>query len=92
MRRPFHTKQFQKDVKRLQKSGINDMEKLKRVVNMLIDETPLGKPYLDHPLKGYFKDRRECHIGPDWLRVYKLNKDGQTIIFERTGSHADIFG
>jgi mRNA interferase YafQ len=92
MYRPFFTKQFQRDIKRLQGSGIRDMDKLKRIVETLVDEALLDKGYLDHPLKGYFKDRRECHLGPDWLLVYKVNKEDKTIIFERTGSRADIFG
>ena len=66
------------------------MEKLKRVVRALIEEELLNKRYLDHPLEGPFKDRRECHIAPDWLLVYKLDK--KEIVFERTGTHADLFG
>jgi mRNA interferase YafQ len=92
MYRPSFTKQFQRDIKRLQRSGIRGMDKLKLVLEVLINEEPLDKGCLDHPLKGYFKDRRECHIGPDWLLVYKVDKANKTIIFERTGSHADLFG
>ncbi|MBK7204077.1 MAG: type II toxin-antitoxin system YafQ family toxin [Anaerolineae bacterium] len=22
---------------------------------------------IDHPLKGNYRDRRECHLEPDWL-------------------------
>jgi len=33
--------------------------------------------------------RRECHLEPDWLLIYKLNDD--EIIFERTGAHSDLF-
>jgi len=47
--------------------------------------------YRDHNLRDNFKDRRECHIEPDWLLVYKLKKKEKAIVFERTGSHADIF-
>jgi mRNA interferase YafQ len=90
MRTPVYTKQFQRDVKRIQRAGNIDMEKLKRVVRALIDGEPLDKPYLDHLLKGDFKDRRECHIAPDWLLVYKLDK--KEIVFERTGSHSELFG
>ncbi len=32
---------------------------------------------------------RECHIKSDWLLIYKLQP--QAIIFERSGSHADLF-
>ena len=38
---------------------------------------------------GNYKGRRECHIEPDWLLVYKLVND--EIIFERTGTHRDLF-
>jgi mRNA interferase YafQ len=90
MRTPVYTKQFQRDVKRIQRAGNKDMEKLKRVVRALIDGKPLDKSYLAHLLKGDFKDRRECHIAPDWLLVYKLDK--KEIVFERTGSHSELFG
>ena len=40
-------------------------------------------------LKGSFKDRWECHVEPDWLLVYYKNKN--EIIFERTGTHSDLF-
>ncbi len=43
MRTPAYTKQFQRDVKRVQRAGNKDMEKLKRVVRALIDEKPLDK-------------------------------------------------
>lgn len=91
MLRPFFTKQFKKDVKRLEKSGSKDIEKLKLIINTLIEEKNLDKKHRDHTLTGYFKDRRECHIEPDWLLIYKLNRKDKAIIFERTGSHSDIF-
>jgi mRNA interferase YafQ len=67
------------------------MEKLKTAMQILVDEKLLSKTYHDHRLSGYFKDRRECHIEPDWLLIYKINKNKKEIIFERTGSHADLF-
>lgn len=44
---------------------------------------------LDHGLIGNYVNRRECHIEPDWLLIYKL--ETENIIFERTGTHADLF-
>jgi len=90
MHLPVYTKQFRKDVKRIER-GHKDIEKLKTVVRLLLDEKQLDLSYRDHNLRGNFKDRRECHIEPDWLLVYKLKKKEKTIVFERTGSHADIF-
>lgn len=67
-----------------------DTDKIKAVIVTLINEEPLPERYRDHALIGNYKDRRECHIEPDWLLVYKLADD--EIIFERTGSHSDLFG
>ncbi|MDO8747361.1 MAG: type II toxin-antitoxin system YafQ family toxin [Thermodesulfovibrionales bacterium] len=92
MYQPVYTKQFRKDIKRVEKSGNKDIEKLKAIIRLLLDSKQLDLSYRDHNLKGNFKDRRECHIEPDWLLVYKLNKKEKTMTVERTGSHADIFG
>jgi len=58
-------------------------------IALLIDGTPLPTVYLDHPLKGDWKDFRDVHIEPDWLLIYKI--EGNDVRFERTGRHADIF-
>ena len=90
MFQPVYTKQFKKDIKRLERSGNKNIEKLKTVIRALLEGKRLDPSYRDHNLKGNFKDRRECHVEPDWLLVYKIEGE-KTIIFERTGSHVDIF-
>jgi len=88
MRTPSYTTQFERDLRLQQRRG-KDLEKLKQVLTALINAEPLAERYRDHPLKGNFKNRRECHIEPDWLLIYKLNDT--EIIFERTGRHSDLF-
>ncbi len=88
MRTVSFTKQFRKDLKRVKKRG-KKSEKLKSILSKLIDGEALEKRYRDHVLVGNYQGRRECHIEPDWLLIYKL--EGNEIIFERTGSHADLF-
>ncbi len=88
MRTPVYTSRFQKDLKLMIKRG-SDPENIKSIVRKLIDEIPLERKHRDHLLIGNFKDRRECHIQPDWLLIYRL--EGSMIIFERTGTHADLF-
>jgi mRNA interferase YafQ len=88
MRAPSYTRQFEKDLGRMRKRG-EDAEKIKVVMAALIDEQPLAERYRDHVLVGNYKGRRECHVEPDWLLIYKLMDD--EIIFERTGSHSDLF-
>lgn len=72
----------------MKKRGKN-MEKLKKIAKTLSHQKLLPKKYADHALIGNYANRRECHIDPDWLLIYKLEKD--CIIFERTGTHADLF-
>ena len=89
MLEPFYKKKFEKDLKRVSKRG-KDITKLKAVIIDLIHENSLNKKLLDHPLKGDYADCRECHIEPDWLLIYLIEKNHITFI--RTGTHADLFG
>lgn len=91
MYQPVYTKQFKRDLRRLEKSGNKDIEKLKTVVRSLVKGKELDSSFRDHRLKGNFKDRRECHIEPDWLLIYKIVRTEHTIVFERTGNHSDLF-
>ena len=88
MRTPAYTNRFKKDLKLMVKRG-HDPERIKRVIRDLVEEKVLAPKYRNHVLTGNFKARRECHIEPDWLLIYRL--DEPRIIFERTGTHADLF-
>lgn len=85
---PVFTNQFHKDIKRLGKRG-KDMAKFKAISSLIINEQPLAQKNKDHILIGNYVGRRECHIEPDWLLIYKI--EPERVIFERTGSHADLF-
>lgn len=88
MRQPAYTKQFDRDLKRMLKRG-KDSARIKLVITKLINEEPLAPKHKDHKLVGKFTGRRECHVEPDWLLIYKIA--GDEICFERTGTHADLF-
>ncbi|MFQ5709922.1 MAG: type II toxin-antitoxin system YafQ family toxin [bacterium] len=88
MLRPAFTKQFERDLKKALKRG-KDKQRIKFVITRLINEEELEPKYKEHKLVGQYKGRRECHIEPDWLLIYKI--EGQEIIFERTGTHSDLF-
>ena len=85
---PSYTKQYQKDLALALKRG-KDAAKLKKVMAQIIDEQPLPAYQRDQVLVGRFAGRRECHIEPDWLLIYKV--EAGAVIFERTGTHADLF-
>ena len=85
---PAFTKQFKKDIKRAAKQG-RDIEQFKLIARTLLSEEALDPIFRDHKLSGNYKDRRECHIASDWLLIYKI--DGKRMIFERIGSHSQLF-
>jgi mRNA interferase YafQ len=88
------TRQFHKDWERLSHSGRHDLRALKAAMLLLIAaDAPLGPEWLDHPLKGDWADHRECHIGGDFLLIYRLEEGpgSGTVRFVRAGSHADLF-
>ncbi len=88
MLNPVYTRQFERDIKRMKRRGKNP-DKLKIIIRSLISKEPLDLIHRDHKLIGNWQGRRECHIEFDWLLIYKSESD--RIVFERTGSHADLF-
>ena len=85
---PAYTKQFERDAKRMEKRGKN-LEKLKIIIRSIVSEEALDLIHRDHKLIGNWKGRRECHIESDWLLIYMTESD--RVVFERTGTHADLF-
>ena len=85
---PVYSKQFSKDIKRIQKRR-KSQNKLKEVIQKLVNGERLNPIYKDHKLIGNYKGRRECHLEPNWLLIYKIKE--AEIIFERTGTHSDLF-
>lgn len=82
------TNKFDRELKRQSKRG-KDMQKFKMVAVLLEQGKPLAKKYRDHELIGNYANRRECHLEPDWLLIYKV--EDNNLILERTGSHSDLF-
>ena len=84
------TAQFRKDLKRIRKRGY-DLSKLDDVLQTLLAEDPLQEKHRNHDLTGVYKGFRECHIEPDWLLVYAVDKGKLILIASRTGTHSDLF-
>jgi mRNA interferase YafQ len=87
---PSYTKQFEKDLKLAIKRG-KDPTKIKDVITKIVNQEPLPIKYRDHKLLGNYMGRRDCHIEPDWILIYKPDLDANRVIFERTGTHSDLF-
>lgn len=85
---PVYTRQFEKDLKRCQRRGKN-LEKFKILARTLLAGQPLDPLYHNHKLVGDYVGRRDCHIESNWVLIYKI--DGTNLIFERMGTHSDLF-
>ena len=85
-------KQFKKDFKLAMKRGLK-ANLSEEVLEFLIQEKELPAKYRDHQLTASknFKGVRECYIQPDWLLVYKVDKEELILNLLRTGSHSDLF-
>lgn len=92
-RRCDYTKAFSKDWERLNRSGRFDMQRLREVLLLIANAGPLGPEWKDHQLKGEWATYRECHVGGDFLLIYRLDDAGAggTVVFVRAGTHADLF-
>lgn len=89
-----YTKEFLKDWRRLSHSGRYNMNGLKEAMLLLIaNDGPLPAEWLDHSLSGDWDGYRECHIGGDFLLIYKLDDTGKQglVVFIRSGTHAELF-
>ncbi len=85
---PVWSGRFRRDVKRAERRG-KDMDKLKIVLSLLLQERPLPARYNDHPLRGDWPGFRDLHIEPDWLLLYRI--EGGELQLARTCTHSDLF-
>lgn len=86
----FYTSKFKKDYKTVQKRKYN-LELLREVTILLIQNGELPQKYKPHKLSGKYTDCWECHIKPDWLLIWTIDTDNLEIWLTRTGTHSDLF-
>ena len=79
---------FKRDLKLCQKRRL-DLNLLQKAIDTLRIPAPLPEKNRDHLLTGDYIGCRECHIQPNWLLIYQINKDELYLV--RTGTHTDLF-
>ena len=84
----IHAKRFEKSFALCAKRGY-DLEAFENVAKLLAYGIPLPRNNRDHKLQGDLVHCRCCHIKFDWVLIYRYER--QTIIFEDTGTHSDLF-
>lgn len=82
------TGQFKKDYNRICRQQ-KDIKALRSIIETLSKGERLKPKHRDHKLSGQWGEHRECHVGPNWLLIYRI--DRSELILERMGSHSDLF-
>ncbi len=82
---------FKKDFKKLSKGSYFDVDVFVFIVEMIINTGILPAKYKNHKLQGEFIGCMECHIQPDVLLIYSLDKEERIINLLRIGSHSNLF-
>lgn len=84
------TNKFKKDYKLLLRRGYNEVL-IKRVISILVNKQMLPLKYKPHKLIGDYADCWECHLNPDWLLIWQINEETNSLVLIRTGTHSDLF-
>ena len=95
MLEPELTPHFKRDINKLKKKH-TDLQPLKEVVKLVLANTKESKRELKrhhkaHKLKGKWAKSNECHVANvgDWLLIWAVRDN--LAVFQRTGSHDDVF-
>lgn len=90
------TPEFKRNYKKLKKKHY-DMDKLKHVINLIVNNQTekLIKKHHDHQLSGKYKSFRSAHIrkaNDNWVVVYRLHgKQLDILDLIRTGNHDQTY-
>jgi len=85
-----YSSQFKKDFKKAKKRGL-DQNRLKYILDILVENGNLPSQFKPHKLKGKYNGLWECHIQPDWLLIWDQEDEIKLISLVRTGRHSDLF-
>ncbi len=85
-----YSRRFKKDLK-LYKYDKKVLTELELILDYLVKDINLPKQYKNHKLTGEFKGCFECHVKPDILLVYKVEKSDLLILLLRINTHSNLF-
>ena len=80
---------FKKDFKKITKMPIPEIVEVGHVISKLQRDEALDARHVDHALTGNWLGFRDCHIKPDLVLIYRVDKD--VLQLARIGSHSELF-
>jgi mRNA interferase YafQ len=87
-------KHYKKDIERDKLSGKYsklDFSILKNIIINLQEEKAIDLIYKRHDLKGNSKGYETIHIKNDWLLIFKIDKESQSLYLVALGTHNQVF-
>jgi len=72
------------------KDGLN-IKLVTDVIDMLSKGEVLPEKYKNHPLKGNLKGYYDCHVLPDLVLIYKIEKEKLVLILFDIETHSNLF-
>lgn len=76
--------------KQYRKQSEEDKDEIDKVVKKIANGEKLEKHNFDHDLKGKYVGFRECHVKPDLLLIYRINKKILELYLSAVGSHSEL--
>ena len=67
------------------------MKLITDVIDMLSQGETLPEKYKNHPLKGEFNGYYDCHVLPDLVLIYKIEKEKLVLILFDIEKHSNLF-
>ena len=85
------TNRFKQSIKRLKKRRYKYTYFLYDVIDKLSKGEILPAKYKNHPLKGILRGYYDCHISPDLVLIYKIEKDRLVLLLFDIETHSNLF-
>ena len=67
------------------------MKLITDVIDMLSKGETLPEKYKNHPLKGELNGYYDCHVLPDLVLIYKIEKEKLVLILFDIEKHSNLF-
>lgn len=68
-----------------------DIKLLNNVIDILAKGETLPEKYKNHPLKGIYSGYYDCHVLPDLVLIYKIEKERLVLLLFDLDTHSNLF-